>query len=165
MTPSKKFNFTSDMIKTEDGAEMKSPNDIAYHFNNFFCNIGQSQASQFQINAKGDGSLKYLKNKISELLFLAPTYAQEVNRQIFSLQNSSTSGHGDISSCFLKTTSETLSFIFIALFFNLFNEYECRIFPDILEMISIKKSGAKNEVNNYRPISLLPVNSNVFEKL
>ena len=90
---------------------------IAYHFNNFFCNIGQSQANHRQIDARGDDRLKYLKNKIIEMLFLHPTNAHEVNRQKLSLQNSSSRWHDD-ESYFLKTISETLSFS-IAFLFNL----------------------------------------------
>ena len=35
--PPKKFNFTPYVITTDDGVELKSPSDIAYYFNNFFC--------------------------------------------------------------------------------------------------------------------------------
>ena len=73
--PKKKLNFTLFVINTDDDAELKSPSDIAYHFNNLFRNTGQSQANQSQINAKRDNTLNYLKNKLSKSLFLAPTYS------------------------------------------------------------------------------------------
>ena len=44
--------------------------------------------------------------------------------------------------------------------------YETKIFPNILKIASIKpiyKSGDKNAISNYRPISILPVLSKIFE--
>ena len=54
----------------------------------------------------------------------------------------------------------------LAILFN--NCMSAGVFPDplkIARVIPIHKSGSKNEIANYRPISLLPVMSKIFEKL
>ena len=66
---------------------------------------------------------------------------------------------------FLKIASDGVSFP-LSLFFNLFIEQGC--FPESLKLskvIPIFKSGAKCDLSNSRPMSLLLVISQVFEKL
>ena len=81
------------------------------------------------------------------------------------MRNSSSSGPEGFSSFFIKTASTVLASP-LSFVFNFCIEND--IFPQSLKIskvISIHKSGAKSEVNNYRPTSLLPVLSKGFEKV
>ena len=147
-----------------NNSDVNHPADIANHFNNYFCGIGKSLADQINDSCNKDPS-HFLRNRIPESIFSAPTYPQEIERIISSLRNSSSSGREGFSTFFIKTASTVLaaplSFIFNFCIEN-------GIFPESLKIskvIPIYKSGAKSEVNNYRPISLLPVLSKVFEKV
>ena len=71
----------------------------------------------------------------------------------------------DISPRILKLFRHAISPT-IATLFN--NCMYAGVFPDILKIarvVPIYKAGNRNEINNYRPISLLPVFSKIFEKL
>ena len=148
-----------------NNSDVNHPADIANHFNNYFCGIGKSLADQINDSCNKDPS-HFLRNRIPESIFIAPTYPQEIERIMSSLRNSFSSGPEGFFSFLIKTAStavlaSTLSFIFNFCFEN-------GIFPESLKIskvIPIYNSGAKSEVNNYRPISLLPVLSKVFEKV
>ena len=48
------------------------------------------------------------------------------------------------------------------------NSFTCSVFPDFFKtarVIPIIKSGEKSNPNSYRPISVLPVLSNIYEKI
>ena len=148
-----------------NGTSFDQPADIAQSFNNFFCNIGQSLAVQVTATPSSIKPSYYLHNRVTDSIFLAPSYPQEILRIISSLQSSSSCGPDNISSFFLKLGSNILIYP-LTIFFNFC--VECGIFPDSLKMskvVPIFKSGDKTDINNYRPISLLPVIAKVFERL
>ena len=83
---------------------------------------------------------------------------------IFSLPTKSSTGF-DISSKFLKQIAPTIVKHLTTLIKQVFNT---GIFPDKLKLarvIPLHKNGNPSLLNNYRPISLLPVISKVIEKI
>ena len=164
--PSKRSTGNSaPKISKINGTSFDQPADIAQSFNNFFCNIGQSLAVQVTATPSSIKPSYYLHNSVTDSIFLAPSYPQEILRIILSLQSSSSCGPDNISSFFLKLGSNILIYP-LTIFFNFC--VECGIFPDSLKMskvVPIFKSGDKTDMNNYRPISLLPVIAKVFERL
>ena len=96
---------------------------------------------------------------------LIPVTVEEVKSAITSLKSNKSPGIDGISNNILKQNMEILS----PTLTNLINEcFEEGIFPDILKVsliIPIYKSGAKTDLNNYRPISLLPSIGLLMEKL
>ena len=84
---------------------------------------------------------------------------------INSLNPHKASGYDNISAYFLRLGNEVLAPILTAYFTWAF---EKGIFPctfKTAKVVTIFKTGNKNSVNNYRPISLLPSLSKVLEKL
>ena len=150
-----KMSCTVTKVLKINNFDVNHPADIANHFNNYFCGIGKSLAYQINDTCSKDSS-HFLRIRIPESIFIAPKYPQEIKQIISSLRNSSSSGPEGFS-FFIKSASadlaSPLSFIFNFCIEN-------GIFPESLKIskvIPIYKSGAKSEVNNYRPISLLPV--------
>ena len=81
------------------------------------------------------------------------------------MKNSRTSGDDEISSVILKAI---INFILEPLAYCVNLSLFYGIVPKLAKtarIIPIYKSGDKNDINNYRPISILPTLSKVFEKV
>ena len=96
---------------------------------------------------------------------LNPSLPSEILNVIKSLKSFKACGYDNIPAHFLKLGGEVLANVLYVFFAFVF---EHGVFPQIFKtakVIPIFKSGARNSVNNYRPISILPSLSKVFEKL
>ena len=89
----------------------------------------------------------------------------EIEKIIKSLKSSNSYGYDEISVTILKESSPFIS----SPLTKIFNQsLSTGNFPEYLKYSDIKpiyKNGAKNIMFNYRPISLLPSFSKIFEKL
>ena len=103
-------------------------------------------------------------SSISNSFFFRPTNNFEVNKIIMSLKNKP-SNIKTYSVKILKYISSIISPI-LARLINI--SISTGHFPasfKIARVVPIFKSGDKNNVNNYRPISILPIFSKIFEKI
>ena len=109
LLPSKLSNSSAPKVIKVCDVKVDNPTDIAKHFNEFFCQIGQSLADK--VNRAGNNNqIKYLNNRIYESVFLTPTNFQEISKIISSVKNSSSFGPDGISSFFFKIASDVVSF-------------------------------------------------------
>ena len=95
---------------------------------------------------------------------MQPTLTHEVMALINLLNLNKANGHDDIDPYFLKIVS-IIAFP-LSLFFN--HSISLGIFPNKLklaEVIPVYKKGSADQLNNYRPKSLLPSLSKIFERL
>ena len=109
-------------------------------------------------------SSQYLPSPVSSM-FLENPRPNEVFNIIASLSNSRSWGYDSIPSYFFKIAADAISNPLCYLFEHSFS---LGIFPSslkIAKVIPVFKSGAKNNVPNYRPISILPCFSKVLQKL
>lgn len=133
------------------------PCDIAEAFNDYFVNqnvIG-STYNTHKVTSKG----------ISNSIFLAPVDSNEIRKIVAALRNKKSSGYDNIPMSAIKSCihyiAEPLAHII-----NL--TLETGIFPEQLKKALIKplyKKGTKIDIENYRPIALLPNFSKIFEKV
>ena len=134
--------------------------NTADKFNEHFLRLCNSVANTtVEINSHK----KYLHNPAPFSIYLAPIVSTETEKYLTDLKTSS-AGFDDISPKLLKLTASCIS-IPLTHIINLC--FKTGIFPDNLKhakVIPLHKSGSKNDVNNYRPISLLPAFSKLFEK-
>ena len=161
--PSKKSSSAPNVLNVS-GLEINNTADITNHLNSFSCKVGQTLADQIICDPNDKNSVYYPGKRVSESIFITSTYPQEVQRITTTLHNSQSTGPDGISSSFIKLASNQLS-LPLTILFNFC--VENGIFPDSLKIskvIPIYKSGPKENMSNYRPISLLPVLSKVFEK-
>lgn len=139
--------------------ELNPPcNDIPTRFNEHFL------ATNFEPNDDEQTFKKYLKNTPNFSMFLAPTNRTEIEDVISKLK-SDTPGYDDISHKILRYSSSLISTPLVHII-NL--ALKKGTFPDQLKqakVIPLFKSGDINNINNYRPISILPAFSKIFEKI
>ena len=102
---------------------------------------------------------------ISKYFVLDGTCAEEVIACINNLRNTSSSGIGGISTKFLKLAKSTIAPI-LAKLFN--KSMECGEYLDCLkisQIVPIPKCSSPSIPSHYRPISVLPKVSKIFEKI
>ena len=145
-----------------NNVHISDKDEIASAFNHFFVNVGSEIANS--IDSHPDNHKMYLQGNYPNSFFFSPVSDVEVANVICSLK--------DKPSHFNSVPTKVLKFIrrlISPLLASIINKsIEDGIFPDslkIAKIIPIFKQGDKYEIQNYRPISLLPLLSKLFEKV
>ena len=131
-------------------------------FNDYFINIGSTLAAQ--IPTSGPSFKRYLLEANTESIFLTPTDEQEIRKIILDTRNSAP-GHDKITSKVIKPIIDILTTPLTYITNLSFTE---GVFPSelkIAQVLPLYKSNDPMLFNNYRPISLLPYFSKLFERL
>ena len=134
---------------------------IAEHFNDYFCGIAD------ELNSNIPPSISDPVSNISFAslgsLFLSPVSCNEIVAVTNKLKNSSY-GLYNVPTKFFKMV---IVYLAKPLSVIVNNSFVCGVFPNCLKkaiVIPVYKSGSESEVSNFRPISLLPLLSKIFEK-
>ena len=140
------------------------PKEIASCFNNYFTNIGPNLAQN--IEATPISPNDYLKDRVEntfEFSHISEIATEKLINSAFS--KSKAPGLDEINGSILKENSDILS---LPISFAINASLAHGIFPDKLKIASItpifKNVDSKTNHSNYRPISLLPAVSKLFEK-
>ena len=135
---------------------------ISNMFNSFFSNVGINLAKN--ITPSKYPPEYYLQGSYTNSIFMTPVIETEVSSIIKNLKNSA-AGWDELSPKQMKT---------VACYITKPLVYLCNIsltkgiFPQELKranVIPLYKSGNQMSVNNYRPVSVLPVFSKIYEKV
>lgn len=144
-----------------------SPLESANCANNYFSNVGKRLAEKLLLSPITNHPYTRLNRNPSPLysFVLLETDPAEVNSIITSLSNNSAPGWDNISTAFIKMAKSVLLPVLCHVY-NLCLNTGC--FPSVFKkaiVTPIYKSGDKNNIENYRPISVLPVIAKILEKL
>ena len=146
-------------IRDESNVSLNDPKYIAEAFNEYFSDIGNKLGAKIQAKLFFKSFLKS-RNPNLMALFL-PTFVK-IYDAIHSLNYKISSGVDTMPSYFLKVAFLVITPYLMHLFKVCFKN---GLFPEVLKVIPIYKSGDKSKVNNYKPIFLLPSFSKVIKKL
>ena len=153
---STKFNINDKCITDQQ--------EIANHFNSFFASISTKISQQIKNHDQIDHR-QYLINRPVTTFHFHEITTQDVMCIISKLPNKKSTGYDEISTETIKilsaVISPTLSLIINNCILN-------GTVPDEMKVSKIKplfKKGDVTLLNNYRPISLLPCVSKIFEKV
>jgi len=146
-----------------NGNSCADPTTIVNTFNEYFSNVGKNLASKIPVSTPSHVS--YLKGSYSSSFALYPTSVHEIIDVTKQLPNKKSSGFDEITVDILKQSiisiAEPLTLIVNA-------SFSTGIVPRLIKIAKVcpvYKGGAKDEFSNYRPISVLPSMSKIFEKL
>ena len=139
------------------------PKLISDTFNDFFINVGTNTDKSIPFAFKSPTS--YLKHRVNSNFVILPTSIAEVMTLILQLDDSKPSGPTDIPIKILKVAAPIIVPHVVKIINKSFELGICPNFLKLAKVIPIFKAGRKLEVTNYRPISLLPTLSKIFEKL
>ena len=146
-----------------DGTTVTDKTDIANQFNLFFTNIGPKLASQ--ISSNGKCHRDYLKNQTIHKFTFKPISEDTTINIINRMHPKSSSGKDGISTILLKTIKHEICKPVTTI---LNQSLSTGIFPDklkVAKVIPLFKKGDNTIFDNYRPISILPAISKVFERV
>ena len=144
-----------------DGVLTDDPATLANSFNNHFVTVAPLLASKIPSTTTDP---TYYVNSNPNTFVYFPCTDEEVAKVIRKLKNKK-GRPGEVPVSILKNIADIVSPI-LSLLFN--KSVSSGTFPEILKIakiVPIYKSGSKTDINNYRPIALLPTISKVFEKL
>ena len=160
----KKPKNQDDIILNIDGTKQNNPDVITNEFNKFFTSV----ASKIQTDIPKIGNFEdfVTRPNSASSFFFTPVTSSEVMKILKELDHTKSSGLFSIPKQIINSVTETLSDIIKELI-NL--TFETGIFPDSLKLVKVipifKNKGSDQDVNNYRPISLLSNIDKIFEKL
>ena len=157
-----KKNQLQKEFKLGDGSLTTDMKLICNKFNEFFINVGPSLSTK--IPTQNTMPIDYIKNKAIYSMYLEPVSETEIKKLISSLK-SNTPGYDMTGSAVLEwcvdSISEPLSYVC-----NM--SLQEGLFPDelkIANVIPLYKCDDLKLFNNYRPVSVLPSVSKVFERI
>ena len=140
-----------------------NPKEIVESLNDFFVNVGPNTEKNIPRNPVGKPE-NYLLNKNQTEFVIANIDKDEVMKIINELESKSTGPHS-IPVNLLKLAADL---IIEPLCEIITNSFSSGIFPDALKIckvVPIHKGESTQELNNYRPISLLSIFDKIIEKL
>ena len=156
-------SFSVNKIQDKDGNVTFDHCKISNIFKDFYVNVADDITKKIPKTPKSP--LVYLSNRTSNSLFISLITQIEVIDLINILNPSQSVGPNSIPMKLLKIIGFSVSPL-LALLVN--QSFQSGIFPDklkIAKVISLFKKGNPEQPSNYRPVSLLSVFSNIFEKL
>jgi hypothetical protein len=156
---SKKNDFGKLLVMNHHGMELNGVEDIVDAFKSYFSSVYSLYVTEPTVEEALEGAAMLGVSTLS----LDRVTEQDVLLAIKSLKSSPTAGPDLLPQYFFKGCSELLVTP-LTFLFNL--SLKQGIFPDkwkLSKVIPIFKSGQRNLISNYRPISIISVVAKIFE--
>ena len=149
-----------------NGSSVSDPPGLSETFNTHFASIGPKLMEKIPCDENNCSYLEYLNCHISGNTFeLKSTTSSMVCSLLDKLCKSKATGLDKISAKLLRYCPDLLSESLTVIFNCSINT---GIFPDewkCSKVIPLFKHGERRDLNNYRPISIIPVVAKVFERI
>ena len=146
-----------------NGLRIHNKSSICNTFNDHFGGVGRKYCDNIPISKKSFE--KYLGKKVENSFSFQNVDERNVWDLLRDLCNKNSCGHDNLSNAFIKKIAPGLVSPLTIIINKSLNE---QIVPNSMKLAKISplyKSGVKNLVTNYRPISLLPVFSKLLERV
>ena len=150
-------------IYLEEKGFISDPYQVANKFNDFFLNVADKLGAK--IVKKNTKFQDYLKNPNKSCFSLKETTPDETVKIINNLDSKKSSDIDNISPDLVKLCNQTIAQLLSIIFNRCVQEGH---FPQAMKkakIMPLHKGDSVLSVANYRPISLLPIFSKIFERL
>ena len=148
---------------TDNDKIINDPLDIANKFNDFFTNVGPSLENKIPKSYKSPSF--FLKDRNLNNFLLNPTTPEEIINIINNMNINKTSGPSSIPIKLLKLIGGIVSNQLCLIINSSFSNGIVPSDMKIAKVIAIHKNGSPQDVNNYRPISLLSIFGKILERI
>ena len=156
-------------VRNVHGKKLDDPDSIANCLNQHFGSIGKEMAKKFDeedtLLPSPIDPVEYITKDVQHSVFLADTDSAEMDKILYNLNLKKSCDLFGISNKVIKTSSVVIS-PFLVKLYNACMRYG--VFPTIFktaQVIPLFKGGNRENVDCYRPISLLPILGKLFEKI
>ena len=143
---------------------IKDKETIAHSFNKYFANIGSTLASGLK-DVPDNSHMNYLNDPVSTFFSFQNVDEDTMSKLIDNINSKNSSGVDELSTILIKLVKSDL----LKPLTTIINQsLHTGIFPDklkIAKVIPLFKKGDPTLIENYRPISLLPAISKIFERV
>lgn len=153
-------------INVSKESSLKEGTQVANHFNKYFCTVADNLTKN--LNSSKEKALEHLQvycNRVKETVDFCEVSQLEVKCVIAKLKSKTSKDLWHMSPKLLKSLSNAI----VEPLTIVINEcLQTGTFPDLLKIarvIPLHKKGCHKDIQNYRPVSLLPIFSKVFEKI
>lgn len=143
------------------GETFTDPTIVANLFNDFFSNCAQNLLDSTSF----DGVQPNPANYQPRSMFLKPTDVSEVMNIITTMKSNSAAGHDGITPLTVKRLAHVIAPLLVHLINAIFESSEYPRSLKVAVVTPIFKSGSRTSVDNYRPISVLPVFNKIVERV
>ena len=153
LTSRKTANLNIKEIQNE-GESIYNPQLLSETFNTHFTTIGPKLANEIKPGTNASSHLQYVNTNPSKVFLL-----------LLKLCKSKATGLDKISARLLRESADLIANSLCSIFNRSINS---GVFPDewkCCKVIPLFKQGARSDLNNYRPISIIPVIAKVFERI
>ena len=151
------------LILDDDGSLITDPNFIVNHFNKYFVNVGPTIDNKIPLSKHN--YTDYFQNfTINNSFFLKPVIPEDIQDIISSFDINKSIGPNSLPIFIIKICNDFFSY-YLSKIINI--SFITGVFPQLCKtakVIPIFKKDDPLNVKNYRPISLLPIFSKIFEK-
>ena len=160
-------NKIEDEVKElhDDRKVLTEPVPIANAFNNYFINIGPNLARKITNPSGSHRDYVQVPNICCSSMTVLETDYIEIYNIVSALDPNTSCGYDEISPKVIKSVIGHILSPLVAIFNN---SLQTGVLPNQLKIANVRpiyKSDDKFALNNYRPISVLPVLSKILEKL
>ena len=157
-------NNTSNISEIRWGnASSNTPAGMAEIFNDFFSSIGKNLSQNIPSSCKSFRD--FLGTPNSKTIFFDPTYAEEITKIVANLKEGKSPGHDGIDNYLIKNIFPQIVDPLVHIINSSLTTGHVPNSMKIAKVIPIYKKGEKDDVNNYRPISLLTFISKILERI
>ena len=149
---------------TVNHTKISDKQSIANYFNSYFANIGPKLSDSIIYDGNKNVS-SYLKDRVLHSFSFENVTEEDVLKTVKDLAPKTSAGHDEISTKLLKLITPHISGL-LTLIMN--QSLNTGIFPNklkIAKVIPLFKKSDPHLFDNYRPISLLPSISKIYEKI